>query len=144
MTKAATTNGYDPDKAKSYVERVENLKAEIRSIKARNAKECQDLQNDIADVLDEAKGDGFPKKELRKVLQTRELERKLEEVREDLEPDEQDRYDLLRFALGDIKDQPVGHQTDLVDALDRMKAAEQTDDGGAEPAAIGDQPATHH
>ena len=105
--KPARTNGFDPAKVQSYVDRVETLHADIASIMGKAMNECRAVHGDIKIVLDEAKDtDGIPKKALKKVIKARALERKAEEVREELEGDDQADYDMIRHALGDLADLP--------------------------------------
>jgi len=108
-TGPAPSNGYDPEKVKNYVDQIESLHADIASIMGAALNECKQVHSDIKLVLDEAKdNDGIPKKALRKVIKARSLERKAAEVREDLEGDDQDSFDLIRHALGDLGDTPLG------------------------------------
>ncbi|HEX5508772.1 MAG TPA: GapR family DNA-binding domain-containing protein [Pseudolabrys sp.] len=107
MTQAGT-NGFDPDKVKSFIERIENLQSDIRTVKAENAVRCKTIMDDIKIVLDEAKEDGIPRKELKAVLKARELERRLEETRDNLDGESQETFDQIRFALGDLAETPLG------------------------------------
>lgn len=105
----APSNGYNAEKVKNYVERIEALHADIASIMGAALNECKQVHGDIKIVLDEAKdSDGIPKKALRKVIKARSLERKAAEVRDDLDGDDQDSFDLIRHALGDLGDTPLG------------------------------------
>lgn len=98
----AGSNGFKPEEVQSFLTRVENIHAEIRSVKAANAKRCKELLDDIKDVLDEAKQAGIPKKELRAHIKVKELTDKIEAIREDLEEDEQEVFDQLAIALGPL------------------------------------------
>jgi uncharacterized protein (UPF0335 family) len=116
---AQTSNGFDTEKTKSFVNRVEEIEREIDSERGSFMAKCKALRDDINDVLEEAKEAGLPRKALRKVLQSRKLERKVEAIREDLESEDQDSFDLIRLALGDLGDLPLGQTV-----LDK-KAAKQ-------------------
>lgn len=118
MTTPGTTNGFDSQKTKSYVDRIENIEAEIASERGKFMARCKELRKDISDVLDEAKSDGIPKKALRAVIKTRAIQAKIENIREDLEGEDQDNYDLIRHAIGDLADLPLGKA-----ALERAAAA---------------------
>lgn len=106
---AAIGNGkFDPTKTKEFVSRIESLHGDLLSERGSYMQTCKGIRDDIAIVLDEAKEAGIPKKELRKVIKARELERKANEIRDDLESDEQDNFDLIRQALGDLDGTPLG------------------------------------
>lgn len=102
-------NGLDPEKANSYVGRIENLHKDLDTLRGKYMSECKVVREDIKVVLDEAKDDGFPKKSLKAVVKTRELERKAKACREDLaDIDDMDKFDLIRDALGDFADTDLG------------------------------------
>jgi hypothetical protein len=101
-------NGFDPDYVIEVVEAIEEIQDDIASIKAVNAAKCKSRKNDINDHMDTAKEKGIPKTELKAVLKVRDLERKAEAARNDLEGDSQDLFDNLRLALGDLEDTPLG------------------------------------
>jgi uncharacterized protein (UPF0335 family) len=70
---------------------------------------CKGPHGDIKSILDEAKKAGVPKASLRAVVKSRELERKAVKQRAELgDLDLQDKYDLIRHALGDLADTPLG------------------------------------
>lgn len=102
-------NGFDRAKTQSFVERIESLMADKRSVMMTAVSKCGAIQGDIKLVYDEAKDEtGLPKKALRNVIKARELERKAADVRDDLEGEDQDNFDLIRQALGDLADTPLG------------------------------------
>lgn len=94
--------------AQDFVDRIENLNADKRSIMGRAMNECRQVGEDIKIVYDEAKEAGIPKKALRLVIKTRALEAKAAEIRADLDSEDQNDYDLIRQALGDLADTPLG------------------------------------
>lgn len=103
------TNGFNRKMVKGYVDRLENLHGDIRKIMMDALSECKAVHADIKEVLQEAKDEaGIPKKELKRVIKARALERKAAAVREELESEEQDNYDMIRMALGDLADTPLG------------------------------------
>jgi uncharacterized protein (UPF0335 family) len=101
-------NGFDPEQVKAFVARVENLEGEIEVLKAACKEECDPIREDIGEIIEEAEQAGIPKKELRKVLARRATERKIEAARAKLNEYEQRNYDNLRFALGELRDTPLG------------------------------------
>jgi hypothetical protein len=59
-------------------------------------------------VYDEAAERGVPKRGLRCAVKKRLLERKIEDIRENLEGDDLDSYDMVLQALGDFGELPLG------------------------------------
>lgn len=104
----AASNGFDPEKTKSFVERIENLHGDLDKERSAYMLACKGIRGDIKSVLDEAKDAGIPKKELKAVVKTRALAKKLEAIRDDLEGEQQDTYDMIRHAIGDLADTPLG------------------------------------
>jgi uncharacterized protein (UPF0335 family) len=103
------SNAFDPKHVRFAVESIESLKADIATVMAEALNECRSIHQQIKHVYQDAKGEhGIPKKALKSVIKARELERKAQAVREDLEDDVQDEHDMLRHALGDLADLPLG------------------------------------
>ncbi len=105
---ARTTNGFDAQKTQSFVDRIEALDRQKESERGAFMATCREIEDDKNEILEEAKGAGIPTKALKRVLKTRALERKVEAIRDALEDDEQDTFDLIRQALGDLQDTPLG------------------------------------
>lgn len=101
-------NGFDATKLKGFVSRVENLEGALNKERSAYMLACKAIREDIKLVLDEAKDAGIPKKEFKAVIKTRNLQNKLEAIRDDLEGDQQETYDQIRHALGDLADLPLG------------------------------------
>lgn len=97
-----STNGFKPSEVQSFLTRIGNVQSEIRSVKASNAKRCQELNDDINEILDEAKAAGIPKRELKALIKVKDLTDKIEAIREDLEEDEQETFDQLAIAMGPL------------------------------------------
>jgi uncharacterized protein (UPF0335 family) len=130
MTINTTGNGFDPDKVKNFVTRIENLHADIASIMGKAMQECKTVQEDIKSVYAEAKDDGIPKKALKSVIKVRDLERKADKLRDDLDEDAQNEHDLLRHALGDLADLPLGESVLKLKQRERNAVAEMGDAPG--------------
>ena len=101
-----THNGIDA--APTYVNRIENLMDDLEKEKSEFMHRAKAIRTDIKLVLAEASDAGIPKKELRAVIKTRKLESRIEKLRDELEPDEIETYDQIRFVLGDLADTPLG------------------------------------
>lgn len=102
-------NGFDRDETQGFVDRIENLHADIATIMSEAMTRCRAVHEDLKIVYQEAKDEaGLPKKVLKKVVKARLLEAKAQRVREDLESEDQDSFDRIRQALGDLADLPLG------------------------------------
>jgi uncharacterized protein (UPF0335 family) len=101
-------NGFDPDIAKGFVDRIENLHGDLASEKGEFMARCKVIQADIKEVLTEAKNAGIPKKPLKSLVKQRKLERDIENIRTDLEGDDQDSFDQLVMALGKFAETELG------------------------------------
>jgi uncharacterized protein (UPF0335 family) len=102
------SNGYNKDTVEEAVEAVEALHTELDVERGKYMVKAKAIRERINDAYTIAKQEGVPVKELKAVIKTRELERKAGEQRERLEPDEIERFDLIRDALGDLADLPLG------------------------------------
>lgn len=102
-------NGFDPAVLSSIVERIEGVFVDLDSERGSYMKKCQSLREDISNLYDEAKARGIPPKPLKKAVKARELNRKIEALRADLEDMvDQESYDQIRQCLGDLADTPLG------------------------------------
>lgn len=105
---AKLSNGYDPDLVKSYTDRIFNLDDEIATEKSKYMNAVKNIREDINSVFQEAKKDGLPLKAMKSVVKSIKLERKVAKARDDLDPEIQDEFDLLKVALGDYASTPLG------------------------------------
>jgi DNA repair ATPase RecN len=118
-------NGYDPAVLQNVVGRIEHELAELLSERGAYMQRCKVIRDRINEIYEEAKeANQLPKKVLRKLIQTREFERKIEANLAKLEEDDRQLYQALEDALGDFGDTPLGQA-----ALDRARPRE--DDAGA-------------
>lgn len=102
---------------KDFVGRIENLHKDLESERAKYMRSCQPIQDDIAEIYSEAKGEGIKTKALKAAVKIRDLERKKDKEREKLDGDDQDELDRIRLALGELSDLPLGQHA--------MQSAEQ-------------------
>lgn len=105
---AAKRNELEADKIASFVSRIENLHKDLDTERAEYMNRCAAIREDIKEVLGEAKDAGLSKGAVKAVVKIRELERKAEAVREDSEYETQNEIDMIRSALGDLADTPLG------------------------------------
>jgi hypothetical protein len=129
----AGSNGFDPTIVQRFVKEIEKHKETLLSYQGSYMKQCRDVRDMIKKAKELAKGEGIPTKQLNALLKERDLQRKLEGIREDFEDQEDlDTYDQLKEALGDFGELPLGAA-----ALDAKK---QDDD--AEVSAANDDDET--
>lgn len=101
-------NSYDPKLLKDIISRVEAKDAELESAKGAYMKRARDIRESRMGILQEAEARGLPKKELKAVLKARKAKRALDGIRDELEPDNQDTFDLLADILGDYAGTALG------------------------------------
>lgn len=142
-TKPGTSNGYDPAVVKGFVGRIEECNQEKMREHMAYMGKCKEINEDISDILDEAKAKGIPKRALRLNIKRRHLESKIDDIREDLEGDEQDDYDLLMHTLGDLADSELGKAA-LARASQRSKTEAAVDGLAAGAGASRDIPPKKH
>lgn len=123
-TAATNVAGVNMDSAKGFVERMESLHVDLDKLKSSYMLDCKDIRGSIKEVLQEAADAGISKKALKAVVKARELERKADVLRDELEPDQQDTYDNIRLALGDFSETELGAA-----ALERAQQGASTLDG---------------
>ena len=138
-----TSNGYDPKVVKGYVGRIEELDQEIVREHMAYMGRVKEIKEDQKEIYDEAKAKGIPKKALRLNVKRRELEKKIDGIREDLEGDEQDDYDLLAHALGDLADTELGKSA-LARRAERAKTETAVDDLAKGAGTTREIPAKKH
>lgn len=106
--KRAKTNGYDADRVKAIVGKIEGYFDDLASEQGTYMQRCRSIRENIAAAYEEAKAFGLPKKELRAVVKARDLEGKAKAIRDAMEEEQAETYDQIRFALGDLADTPLG------------------------------------
>jgi hypothetical protein len=92
-----------------WVREIEKHHGTLDSLKGSYMNECKQVREMIADCYARAKDAGLPKRALKAVIKTRELQRKIDDMRADLCEDGLDEdYDRIRERLGDLADTPLG------------------------------------
>lgn len=94
---------------KGFVERIELLEDDLQKAQERFKDEtATPIKNDIKNIYDEAKAEGLTKKAIKAVVTARKKERQAELARKKLDIADQDTFDNIRLALGDLADLPLG------------------------------------
>lgn len=123
------SNGFDATILKRFVGEIEKHHDQIASYKGEHAQRVKSVQEMISDVYDRAKDAGIGKKQLKAVIRERDLTKKIEAIREDMEEEEAETFDQIKHALGMLSDLPLGET-----ALKRSAAVDsltQDDDEAA-------------
>ena len=135
MPSAQTSNGFDPKLTTQFVKDIERLLSEIDVFKAEHMARCKRQRELINATYDRARDAGLPTKELKAVVKARSLEAKAKAVRDQMEPEAQETLDMIRHALGDLAELPLGAavmtraaNTQDVAALDDLMGDDDEDD----------------
>lgn len=124
------SNGFDATVLKRFVGEIEKHHAQIASYKGEHAQRCGSVQELISECYDRAKDAGIPKKQLKAVIRERDLLKKIEGLREDMEDEQAETFDQIKHALGMLSDLPLGDA-----ALKRSEAVDSLTEGDEFEAA---------
>lgn len=115
------SNGFDTVVLKRFVGDIERHHETIASYKGEHAQRVKSVQEMISEVFDRAKDAGIPRKELKAVIKERRLLVQIENIREELEDDQQETLDQIKHALGMLADLPLGEaaaaRSEAIDSL---------------------------
>ena len=126
MAAAQHGNGPNPERTKEAVSRIEAIAAKKDAAHMDYMRQCSVFAEETKAVYDEAKKAwGLNKRALKAVIKTRTMERKLEDLRESLEGEEQHSYDQIRHALGDLADTPLGQAALPADGEEDVRSPAQ-------------------
>lgn len=137
------SNGFDATVLKRFVTDIERHHETIASYKGEHAQRVKSVQELITEVFDRAKDAGIPRKELKAVIKERRLLVQIENLREELEEDQQETLDQIKHALGMLADLPLGEAaTKRSDAIDSLTDDDDKDEefeaaGKANAARLG-------
>lgn len=140
MAATEPTNKFDSAVLKQFVGDIMRHESDMASKRGEYMKFCRDRREMINQTIDRAAAAGVPRKELRAVLKISKLERKIEDVRDDVfENGDIDTLDMIKDALGDLADLPLGQAAiDASPAGQAAKAGAAPDDGSTtDPAEMG-------
>mgnify|MGYP001616753209 CR=1 len=108
MAKPATvTNQYDKTILNSLLGKIDGFHADLASERGSYMSRCRNIRESIQGVLDEAKAQGIPQKELRTWIKIRLNEAKTSKLYHELEPDQQQNLQLIAEATEKVRDLPL-------------------------------------
>jgi uncharacterized protein (UPF0335 family) len=110
-TQAKPGNGFDKDKLKEYIKRVEAVEEEIASDTGTFMAGVKDLRKDIKEIYAEAKDNGIPMKSLKAEVKLRRLDRDKAKIVAGLEEEDRESLEMIQAALGDFASSPLGKAT---------------------------------
>ena len=105
---AVTGNGFDPKQSKIWMDQLWALQVEAEADAAAQKGKNFDRAERKKDILEAAKNSGIPKDVLLDSFKMKVLEVKKERIRNRRGEDHAAEVDLLRKALGDFQDMPLG------------------------------------
>ena len=102
------TNGIDGAVAKRFIGEIERCHEELLTERGSYMARCKNIRERIKSWKDLAHDAGIARKALNTYLKERELLAKIDALTEDFEDDEIEQVDLLKAALGEFGDTPLG------------------------------------
>jgi hypothetical protein len=87
---------------------IEQSHTELLTERSVYMTKCKRIRENIGVHLDTASDRGISKKLLKTIIKERALERKINDLHDILEPDEQSELDMLTEKLGDFANTPLG------------------------------------
>ena len=101
-------NRASADEASSFVDEYEQFDEQVKSIMAKAMAEAKKVREEQKSLLEDAKGQGIPKKVIKTIADARRYEKKAKAKMEGLEDDDRTYAVDIRKALGDYADLPLG------------------------------------
>lgn len=102
------TNSPSDEDVKSAVKNIEERYQDLASERGVYMQKCKRIREGMANDYEAAGNRGISKKLLKKIIKERDLERKIEALTIDLEPDERSELEMLVEKLGAFVDTPLG------------------------------------
>lgn len=106
--KANDTNSPADEDVKAAVKAIEERYDDLASERGTYMQKCKRIREGMANDYEAAGNRGISKKLLKKIIQERTYERKIDALTADLEPDERSELEMLVEKLGAFADTPLG------------------------------------
>jgi hypothetical protein len=105
----AGRNGFDPADVERRVSAYESVQDIIDAAMLRARESCQPHRDDLKQIKKDAADEGhIPKKVFAAKLRERRLKRQADAIRQKLDMTDQETFDQLSSALGELRDLPLG------------------------------------
>lgn len=118
--------------AQRWVDEIERHHETLATYQGEYLNRCKSVRELISGCYDAAKEAGIPRVELRAVIKERALLAKIEALREDMEPEQRETLDQIKFSLGMLADLPLGEvalaRSDAIDSLTGDDAGPSADE----------------
>lgn len=98
----------DGRKLRDFLDRILAVQSEIDNVMAKAKLACEPHRQDIKEIKDEANEAGFSAKEFNTLIRKERLERKIENIAENLDEDQKERFEDMLAALGVLSELPLG------------------------------------
>lgn len=108
MAKPATSNQPKPEHVQEAVREIEDRYDELASERGSYMLKCRRIREVMAANYDKAGDRGISKKLLKLIIQERALEKKIDSLALDLQPDERSELEVLMESLGDFASTGLG------------------------------------
>ena len=106
--KANETNSPDSEDVKAAVTNIEERLSDLASERGIYMQKCKRIREGMANDYETAGNRGISKKLLKTIVKERELERKIDALTIELEPDERSEREMLVEKLGEFVNTPLG------------------------------------
>lgn len=117
-----TSNGFDKAVVEDMVAKIESCDADLLSEHASYMNACRQIRQRKKDLYGLAKEQGLPQLELKTLVKTRKKDREKAAMIAALEQDQRQVFEMLREALGDFGETPLGNA-----ALERAQSEQAID-----------------
>ena len=108
MARPASENSPADGHVREAVANIEESYRKLDTERAVYMNKCKAVRAEMKDFYADAGNVGISKKLLAKIIKERQLERKIDALTADLEPDERNELEMLVTKLGEFADTPLG------------------------------------
>jgi len=108
MARAASENSPSDGHVLEAVQNIEESYRKLDTERAVYMNKCKSVRAEMKDHYADAGNVGISKKLLAKIIKERQLERKIDALTADLEPDERSELEMLIEKLGEFGSTPLG------------------------------------
>jgi uncharacterized protein (UPF0335 family) len=103
-----TSNTIPQEKIEPYIRKIESFLRDLASERGSYMNICKGLRDGIREVIREANDNGVPRGPMKAAIETMKMQRKLNEIRQELEEDMQAIHDQIVEAVEGLEDLPLG------------------------------------
>jgi chromosome segregation ATPase len=103
-----TSNTIPQEKIEPYIRKIESFLRDLASERGAYMNVCKGLRDGIREVIREANDNGVPRGPMKAAIETLKTQRKLNEIRQELEEDMQAIHDQIVEAVEGLEDLPLG------------------------------------